>query len=60
MTDLEDAVARERSARIMHGQLCEARDRGESIDWLIKGAHTDWVAARENMLAILSRPLDAP
>lgn len=52
MTDLEDAVARERSARIMHGQLCEARDRGESIDWLIRGAHTDWVAAREHLAAL--------
>lgn len=52
MTDLEDATARVHSAEVMHRQLCEAKDRGEPVDWLLKSAHAEWVAARETLAAL--------
>jgi hypothetical protein len=50
MTDLEDAVARERAACVMHLRLCEALDRGEPVSGLARHAYAAWVAAKSRLV----------
>jgi hypothetical protein len=52
VTDLEDAVAREHSAGVMHTQLLEALDRGEPVGCLAQHAHTEWVQAKNHLAGV--------
>jgi hypothetical protein len=52
VTDLDDAVAREHAASVMHLRLCEAFDRGEPVGCLAQHAHTEWVSAKRHLAGV--------
>ena len=54
MTDLEDAIAREHAADVMHLRLCEAFDRGEQVAGLAQHAHLEWMRAKDHLAMVAS------